>query len=456
MTPASLRARTPQRSWLALTAILGASVLASLDLFIVNLAFPQISSSFPATSPQALSWVLNAYLVTFAALLAPAGRLADHFGRRRVFQLGLAAFALGTVAASIAPGIEVLIAARAFQGAGAAVMVPTSLALLLSVTDESSHKRMISVWAAAGSVAAALGPVLGGVLADANWRWVFLIKIPFAVIALVGARALPRDVPTESRTPDLLGAGLLAVSIAALVTALSYWPEWIPGNPLLWAVLGGSAVALVLFVARSRIHPAPSIDLTVFRNAPFSAAVVGMAAFYLGFSIMLLGGALWTTNIWQWSSALTGLAYVAGPGTAVLSALLVGRSSLNARWFAVIGGALFVACGIMWAIAFTPESPNAWVLIAGLVLTGAAAGIGQTGFLAVGTTALPATEQATAAGVVNTARQVGAAIGVAVLIALVGAGLDPATYRHAWIVMAAAGALAALSPFIAPARSTQK
>lgn len=438
----------------ALIAVLGASVLASLDLFIVNLAFSQISRSFPHASPQAMSWVLNAYVVTFAALLTPAGRLADHFGRRRVFRFGLAAFLVGTVVASLAPGVELLIAARALQGMGAAVMVPTSLALLLSLTDEAAHKRMISIWAAAGSVAAALGPVLGGVLADVNWRWVFLIKVPFVVLALIGSGALSADARTRGRIPDLVGSALLAISIAGVVTALSYWLEWFPGSLRLWGVLLASVAALAAFVMRCRTHAAPSVELNVFRNVSFSAAVVGMLVFYLAFSIMLLGGALWATNVWGWSSALTGLAYVAGPGTAVVTALIAGRSSVDARWFAVIGGSLFVAAGVLWAIALRADQPEPWAFVAGLVLAGAGAGVGQTGFLAVGTTAFPSTQHATATGVVNTARQVGTAVGVAVLTAAVGAGLSAAPYQHAWIIMAVAGAVAALTPFVAvgPAR----
>ncbi|AMM31512.1 Membrane protein [Sinomonas atrocyanea] len=426
-----------------MVAVLGASVLASLDLFIVNLAFPRISRSFAGASAQELSWVLNAYGVAFAALLAPAGRIADRLGRRTVFQAGLAVFTLGSLAAVAAPGVAALIAARAVQGVGAAVIVPTSLALLLSSAPEDRHKRMVSVWAATGSVAAALGPALGGLLTEIDWRWVFAINLPIGMVALLFSRRLGQAARTGGRAPDLVGSLMLAVSVGALVTALSYWTEWTPASGWLWTALAISAAAFGVFVVRCRTHPVPAINLAVFRSMPFTAAAVGMAAFYVGFSIMLLGGTLWVTNVWYWSPAMTGLAFIVGPGTAVATALGAGRAKLDPRWFAAIGGALFLACGAMWSAALSAASPSPSFFLAGLVLTGAGAGVAQTGFLAGASRSLPNEEYAAGTGVINTARQIGATLGVAILITIVTTGDNPTAYPGAWTAMGAAGALAA-------------
>jgi MFS family permease len=427
-----------------MVAVLGASVLASLDLFIVNLAFPRITASFPAASPQPMSWVLNAYAVAFAALLAPAGRIADRFGRREVFGIGLAVFILGSLCATVAPDVGMLIAARALQGIGAAVIVPTSLALLLASAPEERHKKMVALWAASGSAAAALGPVLGGLLTEIDWRWIFGINLPIGLVALFFARKLPGVERVAGRVPDMIGSLMLAAFVGTLVTALSYWTEWTANGWLLIALALSTAV-LVIFVLRCRAHPVPAINLAVFRKPAFTAAALGMTAFYAGFSIMLLGGALWATNVWHWSPSFTGLVYVIGPGTAVGTAIIAGRLKLDAGWFAAIGGALFLACALLWLTALAPETPSPVVFLAGLFLTGAGAGVAQTGFLAAGSRSLPADEYAAGTGVVNTARQIGAALGVALLIALIGTGDNPDPFPSAWIAMGTAGTVAALT-----------
>lgn len=449
MTRAATDSLNRRKYLLGIAAVLGASVLASLDLFIVNLAFPQISRSFPDTSPELLSWVLNAYVVLFAAFMAPAGRLADHFERKTVFQLGLLAFILGTIIATAAHHVTVLVIARGVQGVGAAILVPVSLALLTSLTSEQQHKKMVSIWAATGSAAAALGPALGGVLAEIDWRWVFAIKLPIAVAALLATRALPTGHQVRKPMPDVLGATYLAAAIAALVITVTYWSAWTVTSILLWVFLLLGCACLGLFIHRSRNHPAPAVDLAIFRNGALTAAAVGMTALYLAFSLMLLGATLWATNIWQWSSALTGVVFIAGPGTAVVSALLAGRAALDARWYATISGALFVLCSVVWLVTMSADDTTAWAMLLGLFLTGAAAGIGQTGFLAAGVSALPQADHGTASGIINTARQIGAALGVALLIGIVGAGTDAASYSAAWATMGVAAALAASTPLVA-------
>src|SRR5579863_7131566 len=201
-----------------ITAVVGVLALAvfmsSLDLFIVNLAFPYISRQYPGTSLSSLSWVLNGYTIVFAAVLVPAGRWADRIGRRRLFVAGLAGFTAGSVLCGLAPGVAALIVARVIQAAGAGAMVPASLSLLLAAVPPSVRTKALGTWSALGALGAALGPVIGGTLVQVNWRWVFWINVPVGVAAVIMAiRAVPesRD-PSASGRPDVLGAGFLAAS----------------------------------------------------------------------------------------------------------------------------------------------------------------------------------------------------------------------------------------------------
>src|SRR5215212_8342996 len=185
--------------------------MAGLDLFIVNVAFPDIRRDFDGTSLAGLSWVLNAYAIVFAALLVPAGRISDRAGRKRGFLGGLGLFLAASAACAAAPTVEVLVAARIVQAAGAAFMVPTSLGLLLPEFPPEQRATAVGAWAAVGGVAAAAGPPLGGLLVEASWRWVFLVNVPIGLATMVVAARVLREhrEPAGTPRPDLLGAVLL-------------------------------------------------------------------------------------------------------------------------------------------------------------------------------------------------------------------------------------------------------
>src|SRR4051794_33560052 len=193
----------------AVLAVLSvAAVMASLDLFIVNVALPDIGRDLGESSLGDLSWTLNAYAIVYAALLVPFGRLADRYGRKGGFLLGVAVFTLASAGCAAGGSLELLVVFRVLQAAGAALLTPTSLGLLLTATPPAGRVRAVRIWAASGALAAAAGPALGGVLVDASWRWVFLINVPVGLAALVWAtRIVPvfHDVE-RSAVPDLLGA----------------------------------------------------------------------------------------------------------------------------------------------------------------------------------------------------------------------------------------------------------
>ncbi|WP_298661241.1 MFS transporter [uncultured Leifsonia sp.] len=438
VVPAPARVRT-------VTVVVAASVLASLDLFIVNLSFSSISASFPGATPQALSWVLNAYAVAFAALLIPSGRLADRLGRKRLFRVGMLAFAIGSAGSAAAPEVVTLIVARGVQGAGAALMVPTSLALLLAAFPKSRHKQMVSIWAATGSVAATAGPVLGGLLTQLDWRLIFLINLPIAIPALILAARLTETPRSKTPYPDLFGSALLALGVGALVTAISYVTDWGPASPWFWGLILLSACALAWFARRCLTRAAPAVDLGIFRFASLRMATIGMASFYIAFAIMLLGSSIFLQDVWQWTPAAAGLALAAGPATAIIASLLAGKLPLVPRTLVSVGGFLYIATCVLWALLLTDAEAYAAVFLPGMILTGAGAGFAQTGFLTAATADIPDTAHATGTGIVNTSRQIGGAIGVALLIALTQTGTDAEDYTIAWIVMGAAGLLATLT-----------
>src|SRR5215210_1802107 len=199
-----------QRKWQVLLVTSVAVFMSFLDVTIVNIAFPDIRASFGDSSLASLSWILNAYNIVFAALLVPAGRLADRFGRRRTFVAGLLTFLAASVAAGLAPSVEVLVGARVVQAAGAAPLVPTSLALLLPEFPLSQRATATGIWGATGAIAAALGPSLGGALVDtAGWRWVFFVNLAIGLPALIPARRLLREARDEQPgpLPDGIGSG---------------------------------------------------------------------------------------------------------------------------------------------------------------------------------------------------------------------------------------------------------
>lgn len=298
----------------------------NLDLFIVNVAVPALGDAFDGSSLSSLSWVLNAYAIVFAALLVVAGRLADRYGHRRGFLLGLAVFTVASALCAVAPGVGWLVAARALQAAGAAALMPTSLALLLVNTPAERRPRAIRSWAAIGGIAAGLGPVVGGVLVEADWRWVFLVNVPVGVIGLLaGARLLPDARPhREGPFPDLVGAVLLTLAIAALALALVKADAWGWSSPGVLVPLIATAVLAAGFWIRSARHPAPVVELPMLRSRVFATATLAALLFTVAFAAMLLTSVLWCQQVWGYSAIRTGLAIAPGPLVVPVLAVLSG------------------------------------------------------------------------------------------------------------------------------------
>src|SRR5450755_3135910 len=232
-----------QRKWQVTLIVCAGVFMASLDLFIVNIAFPSIAQNFNHASLGSLSWIVSGYAIVFAALLVPAGRWADAFGRKRAFLLGLGVFVLASVGCAFAPSVGLLIAARLIQAAGGALMLPTSLGLILPEFAPSERHVAIGVWAATGGIAAAAGPPLGGLLVQADWRLVFLVNVPVGLLGLVlGLRTLVERRELGAERPDVLGALGLMVAIGSLVVAIVKGQDWGWSSPAILALLTLTAV----------------------------------------------------------------------------------------------------------------------------------------------------------------------------------------------------------------------
>ncbi|HEY1640747.1 MAG TPA: MFS transporter [Streptosporangiaceae bacterium] len=462
--PAAVSAAGPAGSALsarqvtAVTGVLSLAVfMSSLDLFIVNLAFPYIGREFGGPSLGSLSWVLNGYTIVFAAVLVPAGRWADRVGRRRIFTAGLIGFSIGSLLCGLAPGVTALIAARLIQAAGAGLMVPASLSLLLASVPPSLRARAIGTWSALGALGAALGPVIGGSLVQLSWRWVFWINLPVGVAAvLLASRVIPesRDEHVRGR-PDLLGAGLLAAAVGLIALALVEAPGWgwtsaRFGGALLAAVACGAGV-----VVRSARHHSPVIELGLLRSRTFSATFVVSILYYAGFGAFVLNTVEFLTGVWHYSAVLAGLAIGPGPLMVLPFARLV--APRLASWaggagrVAVLGCAVNAGAQLLWFTQLQAHAAYLTHLLPAQLLGGAGVGLTIPSLLSAGSSALAPDRFGVGSGVLNMGRQVGTVLGVAALVAILArvAAADPlAAFRHATVLItaffAAAGVVGAV------------
>jgi EmrB/QacA subfamily drug resistance transporter len=442
-----------KQRWKVLLVTSVAVFMGFLDVTIVNIAFPDIEASFPNTSLGGLSWILNAYNIVFAALLVPAGRLSDRVGRRRMFFLGIATFLAASVVCGAAPSVEVLVAARVVQAAGAAILVPTSLALMLPEFPLEQRATATALWGATGAVAAAAGPSLGGVLVDAtSWRWVFFVNLVIGAPALLAARrVLVRETRDEHAgpLPDAVGVVLLVTGVALLSLGIVKGADWGWGGARVIGSLAVAALLLVAFFVRSSRHPAPVIELGLLRVRSFAVANVGVFLFALGFYAVLLANILFLTSVWEWSVLKAGVAVTPGPLMAAISAPIGGRLSdrFGQRVVALPGGLLFALGCLVFATSTGATPHYASEYLPATLLTGTGVGLSFAAWGSAAVAELPHSRFATGSAISSTSRQIGAVLGIAVLVAVLGTPRPEdavSTFHTAWVLMAIPAANAGL------------
>ncbi|MCC8981695.1 MFS transporter [Bradyrhizobium acaciae] len=418
--------------------------LANLDLFIVNVGLPNIAQEFRGASLEDLSWILNGYAIVYAALLVFFGRLAERHSRNLSFLLGVALFTAASTSCALAPSVELLVLSRVAQAAGAALMTPTSIGLLLASFPPEQRAGAVRTWTAIGGLAAALGPLAGGVLVTFDWRWIFIVNVPIGVIALiVGWLKLPEVPGHDVPRPSWWAALLVTSGIGALTFAIVKANDWGWGSRgvvLGFAVAGLSLAAFAWHCFRSKN---PFVDPALFKVRAFTGATLVMAPYSAAFGAMLLSVALWEQTVWGWSALKTGLAIAPGPLLVPFTSLLfAGR--LIARFGAaavVSAGIVSFAGGLMVWATLLGADPNMPAFVAGMMLTGIGVGLTFPTLMGVGAGSLPPSSFATGSGVINMIRQAALAIGVAIFVAILA---TPATmteritaFQRGWWIMIA-------------------
>ncbi len=431
---------------LALAVACTGVFLAYLDVTIVNVALPTIADDLGA-DVRDTSWVVTAYAIAYTALLVTGGRFADARGARGVFGFGLLAFAVTSALCALAPGLWSLVAMRTAQGAAGAVLVTVSLAALLHGVPVLRRGAVIGAWGAAGAAAAGIGPPLGGLLSEVDWRLIFWINVPLAIGAALATRLVP-PVPAEHRAGfDVPGVILVGVLVGSLALAITEGPVQGWTSPVilgLFALAAATAVLLVIVEGRAR---APVLDPRVFAQHGFAVTNVAAAAFFFAFLANALLAVLVLQGAWGFSPLEAGLAAMPGPVIATAFAPLAGRlvDRHGPRRIGTIGLAVFGAALLALALLVTPEPayltrflPCAIVVSLGVSLAFPAITQAATSELAPG-------NLATGTGVLATTRQTGGVIGIAAVVSLLGdfpEGIGP--YREAYVLLAAGAFLGAV------------
>jgi EmrB/QacA subfamily drug resistance transporter len=411
--------------WVVLGVTALGAFMAFLDVTIVNIAFPSIVAAFPRVTFAGLSWVLNAYNIVLASLFVPAGRLADLLGRRRVFQAGLALFTASSAACATAPTIGVLIAARAVQGAGAAMLVPASLGLLLPAFAIERRATAVGMWGAAAAVASGVGPSLGALLVHVDdWRLVFLVNVPIGLVTV----ALTRHLLSESRDeqhgqrPDLWGIVLVAMGLGLIVLGIEQGRQWGWGSTAVRASVVGGVALTVWFVVRSAKHENPVVELGLLRERSFAGANAGTFLFSCAFYALLLCNILFLTDVWGYSLLQAGLALTP---SSLMAALVAGPAGHIAdRWgYRVVTapGVVFYAAGVSLCLLLVGNHPSYLdVWLPASVVIGVGVGLVFPTLGAAAASALPPARFATGTAINSSVRLLGAVLGVAVLVAILG------------------------------------
>ncbi|MFI1989665.1 MFS transporter [Actinoplanes sp. NPDC020271] len=447
--------RDKTRQWVVMAICCTSIFLVGLDTTVVNVALPSIGREWHL-GVRELEWTVDAYTLVLAGLLITSGALADRAGRRRVFQLGLVLFAAGSAGCALAPGWEALVAARVVQGVGGSMLSPVALAIVVTmITDPRERAKAIGIWAAVFGLSMAAGPVLGGALISGpGWRAVFGANLPIiAVVLVLTAVLVPESRAPRPRRLDLLGQALLIALITAVVTLLIEGPRagW-------WSRFAISAyvvivLLLILFVRVEARRAEPLMDLRLFRRLPFTAAVSGAVVTFVALNAALLLGTLYLQQGRGLDPLAAGLVTlpmaVAATVCAPLSGYLVGRAGPRlplrlAGASTASGGALLVVLG---------DHPGLPLLLTAYLLIGAGVGFANAPITNTAVSGLPPERSGVAGGIASTARQLGAALGIAFAGGLV-ADTEPAglavAIRPGWAVVAVCGAALLLVAQVSP------
>src|SRR5437667_12572632 len=434
------------RAWAGLAVVAAALFVATLDAMVLYVAFGTIRRDFPDVSAAALSWILSGYTIVLAAGMIGAGRWADRRGRRRVCLAGMGVFTVASAICAIAPGVGVLVAARVLQGFGAAALTPTSLALILRAFPKSRVPQAIALWGAAGALAAALGPTIGGLFVEAwGWRSVFVINVPIGIVtAILGARLLDESREAKgSRLPDLVGTAAVTIAVVLVALGIVQSDEWGWRDLRTLGALAGGLALVGASVARCATVPNPVLALELFSERGFRWANLAQLLYGTGFTIMFFGNVQFPGDVWRYSPVRTGLAMAPGPLVVFLLAPRFGKLAgrIGHRAILIPGGLVYAAAAVMLLsrAGAAPDYLGVWLP------TVLWSGVGVAMIVPLLTSAavasLPSDRFATGSAVNAALRNLGQTLGVSIFVAFVGGAAHAdllAHHRLAWWPVAAA------------------
>jgi len=408
------------RKWWTLGAVAFALFMIMLDNTIVNVALPAIERDL-GIDVQELEWIVTGYALSFAVLMLTGGKLADMYGRRRIFVVGLVVFTLSSLACGLSTSSEMLIAARVIQGVGAAILMPATLSLITAAFPPQQRGAALGIWAGVSALALAIGPLIGGLITEhINWNWIFYVNVPVGILAIVAALTIiqeSRDTSKEQRldVPGLLASGVgMFTLVFALIEGNTY--GWTSGTIL--ALFGVSIVAFIVFIVLEAKQRLPMFDLGLFRNSTFVGANVTALFLMIAMFGVFFFLSLFMQTILGYGPVQAGAAFLPMTCLVIVVAPISGRLSdrFGSRWL-MVGGMLLVAISLI-VFSSQDESANFWTMLPGTLL----GGIGMAGTMSPMTSAalsaVPLNKTGVASGMLNTFRQVGVSVGIALMGAI--------------------------------------
>jgi len=430
-------------------------LLVGIDMTAVNVALPAIGASFQAGA-SGLSWTIDAYTLVLATFIMLAGSLADRFGRKRVFRIGLAVFIMGSGLCAVAPNLGALVAFRALQALGGSMLNPVAMAIISNVfQDRAARARAIGVWAGVTGLALGLGPVVGGALVSSplGWRWIFAINIPIGLIAmLLAQRVVPESKVERPRRFDPVGQLFVAGMLASLTYGIIEGPRLGWGSPADAAIFGLAAICLIGILVYEPRRAEPLLELRFFRSIPFAAANVIAIVAFAGIGSFLYLNSIYLQDARGYSAFDTGLLTLPVSVVSVIWGPLNGHvlARFGSRVPFVLAGVAFIVAGVMLATV-TPGTSIGWLLVAYAAMGFANSAVG-TPITHTAVAGMPPAQAGVAAGVNSTTRQFGQTIGVAVAGVTLGSApvaehvpqLAAATHPGWWLIAGYGCAIVAL------------
>ena len=412
------------RKWLTLAAVSVGLFMIMLDNTVVNVALPSIQRDLGADLSQ-LQWIVTGYALTFAALLLVGGKVADAYGRRRIFVLGIVVFTIASLACGLATSSEMLIGARVLQGAGAALMNPATLSIIAATFPPAQRGAAIGIWAGVSALALAIGPLIGGLLTEhLSWHWIFFVNIPVGILGIAASYLFIDESRDETHERlDLPGLATSGVGLFALTYGL------IEANSYGWTsarIVGSfviAAVALTAFVLLERHQRAPMLQLDLFRNRTYTGANVVMLLVALAMFGVFFFVSLYMQNILGYSAVQAGAAFLPMTVLIILAAPIAGRTSdrFGSRGLVTVG-MLLIALQLL-LFSRLGEDSTYWQLLPALMIGGVGMALTMTPTAAAATRAVPVDKAGVGSAVLNSARQVGGTLGIAVMGAIVASEL---------------------------------